>query len=104
MEEILSILTVKNIAIYLIVINLTGFISMYWDKQKAKKGQWRTPEKTLLTIALIGGSIGSLIGMYTFKHKTHKTRFWIGIPVILVIQICLAIYIIIKFIKTPELL
>lgn len=87
-----QIFTIQNILIYVLSINLIGFLSMFIDKQKAKRGNWRTPEKTLLTIALIGGSIGSLIGMYTFKHKTHKPRFYIGIPCIIVVQIFLIIY------------
>ncbi len=89
-------LTVPNIILYLITINIIGFLSMYIDKQKAKKGQWRTPEKTLLLIAVMGGSIGSLIGMYTFRHKTQKARFSVGIPMILIIQITLIIYFIVK--------
>ena len=95
MKTISEILTVQNIAIYLIIINLIGFLSMYIDKKKAEKGKWRTTEKTLLTIALIGGSIGSLVGMYTFRHKTQKTRFSIGIPFILILQISIVIYLIV---------
>ena len=94
MQTITEIFTIQNITIYLIIINLIGFFSMYIDKRKAQKGAWRTPEKTLLTIALIGGSIGSLIGMYKFRHKTNKTRFAVGIPFILIIQIVAIIYII----------
>lgn len=92
MQKILEIFTTQNIIIYVLIINLIGFLSMFLDKRKAEKGKWRTPEKTLLTIALIGGSIGSLIGMYTFRHKTHKTRFSIGIPFILILQISIVIY------------
>ena len=97
MEKFIPILTFQNIAIYLVIINLIGFLSMYIDKKKAQNGKWRTPEKTLLTIALFGGSIGSLIGMYKFRHKTTKARFWLGIPTMLVLQICLVIYIIVKY-------
>ena len=67
---------------------------MYIDKQKAKKGAWRISESFLLTTAFLGGSIGSLIGMYTFHHKTKKGRFFIGIPMFLILQIALAVYII----------
>lgn len=88
----MEIFTIQNLVIYLIVINIIGFLSMFWDKHKAKKGYYRTPEKTLLTIALIGGSIGSLIGMYTFRHKTQKPRFAVGIPVILILQVVIIVY------------
>lgn len=77
---------------YLIVINLVGFYSMWSDKQKAKKGTWRTPEKTLILIAVLGGSIGSLTGMKKFRHKTKHAKFYIGIPVILVMQIIFAVW------------
>ena len=82
-----EILTLQNILIYLAVMNLLGFLSMFIDKKKAEKGSWRTPEKTLLTIGLLGGSIGSIIGMYVFHHKTKKLRFSVGLPVILILQI-----------------
>ena len=81
-----EILTLQNIIIYLAVMNLLGFLSMFIDKKKAEKGSWRTPEKTLLTIGLLGGSIGSIIGMYVFHHKTKKLRFSVGLPVILILQ------------------
>ena len=84
------------ILIYFLVINLIGFVSMYIDKRKAKKGGWRTPEKTLLTIALAGGSIGSLCGMYKFRHKTKHARFKFGIPAFLVIHIVLIVYLKVK--------
>ena len=92
----MEIFTLKNIIIYLIAINLIGFFAMFLDKQKAKKGNWRIPEKTLVTISLIGGSIGGIIGMYLFRHKIQKLRFAIGFPVILVMQIVIVIYLIVK--------
>ena len=90
-----EIFTIKNIIIYLVVINLIGFLLMGFDKKKAEKGKWRTKEATLLTIALIGGSIGSLMGMYKFRHKTKKARFYIGIPIMIILQIITIIAIII---------
>jgi len=87
-----EILTIQNILIYLLVMNLVGFLSMLIDKKKAEKGSWRIPEKTLLMIGLIGGSIGSIIGMYVFHHKTKKLRFSVGLPVILILQIVTVIY------------
>ena len=84
-----SIFTIKNIIIYLLIINLIGFLAMWLDKTKAKKGKWRISEPTLLGIGVLGGSIGSMIGMYTFRHKTKKKRFTIGMPAILIIEIVL---------------
>lgn len=75
--------------IYLVTINAAGFLIMLADKEKAKKHLWRIPEATLLTVAALGGSIGSLAGMKIFHHKTKKPKFYIGIPVILVLQILL---------------
>lgn len=82
----------KTILIYLLIINAAGFLVMLVDKQKARKRLWRIPEATLLGIAAIGGSVGSLLGMYTFRHKTKHLRFTIGIPVILAVQVGLAVY------------
>ena len=63
------------------------------DKYKARKNLWRIPEATLMTVALIGGSIGSLMGMYTVRHKTKHLKFTLGIPAILVLQIAAVIWI-----------
>lgn len=81
----------KYILLYLLLINAAGFLFMLADKQRARKKQWRIPEATLLGIAAMGGSIGSLLGMYAFRHKTRHPKFYIGIPVLLVMQLCLAI-------------
>ena len=78
--------------IYLLLINCLGFLIMGLDKFKAQKGYWRTPEKTLITIALLGGSLGTTCGMYFFRHKTKKTRFAAGFPIILVFDIVLIAY------------
>lgn len=84
---------------YLIVINLIAFIAMYIDKRKAKMGKWRIKEYTLFILALLGGSIGAIVGMYTFRHKTKKAKFFIGFPAILIAEILLAILIYNDFIK-----
>lgn len=81
----------KILLIYLLIINAVGFLFMFIDKQKAKKKKWRIPEATLMGIAAMGGSIGSLMGMYTFRHKTLHKKFTIGIPAILILQIGLAV-------------
>lgn len=72
---------------YLIAANLAGFILFGVDKYKAKNHLWRIPEKTLFAAALIGGSLGCLIGMYFFHHKTRHWYFRIGIPLILVLNL-----------------
>lgn len=89
MEEIF---TTKNIIIYLISINIIGFFIMWLDKQKARKGSWRIPEKTLFIITAIGGGIGTTTGMYVFRHKTKKLNFVIGFPFITILEIILGIY------------
>ena len=87
-----DIFTIKNIIIYFLIINLIGFLVMYIDKQKAKKGKWRIPEKTLFIITGLGGGIGTIIGMYTFRHKTQKIAFVIGFPLITILEIIAIIY------------
>lgn len=77
--------------IYLILVNAVAFFLMLADKQKAKKKQWRIPEATLIGSALIGGSIGALAGMYTFRHKTKHLKFTVGIPLILAVQVGIAV-------------
>ncbi len=79
------------LAIYFIVINLTGFAMMGIDKRKAVKKLWRIPESTLFVIAIIGGSIGLIIGMRIFHHKTRHWYFVFGMPLILILQILLTI-------------
>lgn len=79
------------IATYFLVLNLIGFSLMGIDKRKAIKGAFRIPEATLFIVALIGGSIGSNIGMYVFRHKTRKWYFVYGMPAILILQAAFAI-------------
>lgn len=83
--------------IYLFLVNAVAFFLMLVDKAKAKKKKWRIPEATLIGSAIIGGSIGALAGMYTFRHKTKHPKFTVGIPVILVLQVAAAI-LIVKFV------
>lgn len=82
----------KLILIYLVVINLTGFLIMYIDKNRAIHKEWRIPEKNLIGISIIGGSVGMLLGMNIFRHKTKHIKFTIGVPLIIIIQITAAIY------------
>ena len=78
---------------YLFLINAAGLLLMLEDKRRARKNLWRIPERTLLGIAVLGGSIGCLLGMYTIRHKTLHLKFSAGIPLILVIQLALAVMI-----------
>lgn len=77
----------KFFLIYLLIVNAITFTLMHIDKQKARKKKWRIPEATLMGFAAIGGSIGALVGMYTFRHKTLHKKFTLGIPAIMFIQI-----------------
>lgn len=74
---------------YLVLVNAAAFLLMLVDKQKARKGAWRTPEATLLTVAALGGSIGAIAGMYIFRHKTRHLKFSLGLPLILITQLAL---------------
>lgn len=77
--------------IYLIIVNAVGFVLMLADKKKAIKGAWRIPEATLLGVAAIGGSLGAFAGMRLFRHKTKHAKFYIGIPVIILLQVGIAV-------------
>lgn len=83
----------KYLILYLLIINAASFLLMLIDKQKARKKQWRIPERTLFLSAILGGSIGALAGMYLFRHKTKHLSFTLGIPAILIAQIAIFIYI-----------
>lgn len=76
---------------YLVLLNLVGFALMGIDKYKAKKHLWRIPEKTLFLASILGGSIGTLIGMYAFRHKTRHWYFVLGMPAILILQAAIVI-------------
>lgn len=78
--------------IYLILINAASAVLMLADKTRAKKNLWRIPEATLFLFAALGGSVGILLGMYLFRHKTRHLKFTLGIPLILALQILLAVY------------
>ena len=88
MEYIVRII----IILYLIVINLVGFCMMGVDKRRARKGKWRVKEAALFLAAVIGGSLGSWLGMYVFRHKTRHWYFVVGMPLILVLQVILVLF------------
>ena len=77
---------------YLFAINIVSFFLYGIDKYKAKKNKWRIPEATLLMIAVIGGSIGAWVGMRLWHHKTMHKKFKYGIPIIIILQVCLVVY------------
>ena len=77
--------------LYLILINAVGFVFMLTDKYKAQTKLRRTPEAVLMLVAVIGGSLGSLFGMYAVRHKTKHRKFSVGIPILLLIH-CLILY------------
>ncbi len=77
---------------YLVIINAVAFFLMLLDKEKAKRGAWRIPEKTLLGSAILGGSLGAIAGMKLFRHKTRHAKFYLGLPLILAAQILLAVF------------
>ncbi|AQM58783.1 DUF1294 domain-containing protein [Clostridium baratii] len=75
--------------IYLFLINIFGLLLMFIDKKKAKRHKWRISENTLILISILGGSIGSIMGMQLFRHKTKHVKFKLGLPIILIMQIIL---------------
>ena len=77
---------------YLLTVNIVSFFLYGIDKYKAKKGRWRISEATLLMMAVIGGSIGAWIGMRLWHHKTMHKKFKYGIPVIIILQVALMVY------------
>ena len=81
----------KGFLIYLIVMNLVGLAVMAMDKSKARQHAWRIPEKTLFLVSILGGSVGTWAGMYLFHHKTKHWYFVVGMPLILAIQIIIAL-------------
>lgn len=75
---------------YLIFINVLAFVLMGQDKRRARRGTWRIPERTLFLCALLGGSLGAILGMQCFQHKTKHRSFTLGMPLILAIQLGLS--------------
>ena len=82
----------KTIILYLIAINVVTFLVYGLDKWKAKRDAWRISETTLLLLAAAGGSVGALLGMQIFRHKTKHVKFTVGVPAILLVQVALGIW------------
>lgn len=90
-------LIIIGIVVYLCVINVVACVMYYLDKQKAIKGTWRTPESVLIGVAALGGSVGALLGMKVFRHKTKHLKFTIGVPLILIIQVVIGVVVLINY-------
>ena len=86
----------SEFVIYLIGINVLTFLIYGIDKWKAKRGKWRIPEDTLIWLAIAGGSIGALLGMNLFRHKTQHRKFTLGVPVILLVQVALIYFFLLR--------
>lgn len=79
-----------------LIMNLIGFFMMGIDKRKAIRHKWRIPEKAFFIVSILSGSLGTLIGMYTFRHKTKHAKFVVGIPIILVLQVIAGIWLLLR--------
>ena len=87
---------VKLVLVYLVIINALGFVLMLTDKYKARKNLWRIPEKALFAVAVLGGSLGCLMGMYAVRHKTKHLSFTVGMPMILLVQLMVAMFLYVR--------
>ena len=94
MKQVIERIGINNIVTYFLIINILGFFAMGIDKWKAKHDRWRIPENTLFMFTILGGGIGTIAGMYVFRHKTKKLKFTVGMPVILIMEIILVVYLV----------
>lgn len=91
---------IKELVFLASIINVIAFAMYGIDKEQARKGRWRISESALLGVALLGGSIGALAGMYVFRHKTRKAKFYIGVPIIIVLQAFILVALMFDFEKS----
>ena len=82
----------KILILYLLAVNVIAFLCYGVDKVKARKGMWRTPESTLLLLALMGGSVGAWTGLKFWRHKTQHKKFKYGIPLIMLLQLAMVLF------------
>ena len=82
----------EYVVYYLLIVNVAAFFMYGIDKRKAINDKWRIPEKVLLGMSVIGGAVGSFLGMVIFHHKTRKWKFMLGVPLILALQIVAVCY------------
>ena len=83
---------IEIVLIYLLAINVITFMAYWMDKRRAKKNKWRIPEKNLMFLAVIGGTIGALAGIFGLRHKSKHMKFVVGVPIILLFQLAIFIY------------
>lgn len=83
---------INFLVIYFVCINIVAFFAFFIDKNRSKRAKWRIPESTLMSFAVFFGGLGCILGMYICHHKTRKPLFYIGIPVIIVLQVALVIF------------
>ena len=88
-----NISLVTIIVFYLVIINIITFFLYGIDKWKAQRSRWRVPESVLLGMAAIGGSVGAWLGMQVWRHKTQHVKFRYGVPIILIVQVALLVWI-----------
>lgn len=86
----------RYFVLYLIFINMIAFLAYGIDKKRAVRNQWRISEKALLGMAALGGSIGALAGMKIFHHKTRKAKFFVGVPVILAVELIVGLWVLVS--------
>ena len=89
----------KLILIFLLLMNVLGFVLMYSDKRRARRGQWRIRERDLFLAAIFGGSLGTILGMWLLHHKTKHWYFVLGMPLILLIQLTIGALLAWRFFK-----
>ena len=82
----------RIVIFYLLAVNLLTFVTYGVDKWKARHNRWRIPEATLLLLAALGGSIGALLAMRVFRHKTQHKKFRYGVPALLLVQLAIACF------------
>ena len=82
----------KILLIYLLLLNIGNFMLFGWDKQRARRGEWRSRESSFFLLALLGGALGGWLGMRVFHHKTRHLKFRWGFPLIILLQLCLVFY------------
>lgn len=87
----------KCFGIYLLIVNLTGFLLMGLDKRRAKRDRWRIPERTLFLPAVLFGGLGSFLGMRLFRHKTRHWYFRFGFPLLALLELALILFVLIRF-------
>ena len=83
----------KWLSVYLVIINIIAFAMYGIDKRRANRGEWRISEMALLGVAIIGGSVGAILGMFVFRHKTQHWYFRYGLPLILLVQVAIGAFV-----------